>query len=290
MDREARDPSTREHEFADRLSAAIATRGLTLERIRQHLAARDAQVSTATLSYWSTGRSQPTRGKSLTVLAALEEVLHLPPGHLTEVLPRGNTHPPGSSLGRVEAMREALERHGIVRNTGWAHLLVHQRYHIGADGAQKGFEQRRLMRATASGAQTWAMAMSAQPGEIVCEQSEGCLLSRRFDLGDGLEVFEFSLSRPLEVGEMALAAYRLAFRNNGDTQTTVGLGLTRPLERLVLEACFDGELPASLGRTFTEPGGGLAMPIEKPIYLHEGTAQVAIAHPAPGLHSIAWQW
>ncbi|GAB2469549.1 hypothetical protein GCM10027030_00320 [Luteococcus sediminum] len=196
MDREARDPSTREHEFADRLSAAIATRGLSLERIRQHLAARGAQVSTAALSYWSTGRSRPTRGKSLTVLAALEEVLHLPQGHLAEVLSRGNTHPPGSSLGRVEAMREALERHGIVRNTGWAHLLVHQRFHIGADGAQKGFEQRQLVRATVSGAQTWAMAMSGEPGDIVCEEGDGCTLARQFDLGDGLEVFEFSLARP----------------------------------------------------------------------------------------------
>ncbi|GAB2469556.1 hypothetical protein GCM10027030_00330 [Luteococcus sediminum] len=89
---------------------------------------------------------------------------------------------------------------------------------------------------------------------------------------------------------MAMASYRLAFHNNGDTQSTVGLGLTRPLERLVLEACFDGELPTSLTRTFTEPGGGTAMPIDKPIYQHGCTAQVAIAHPAPGLHSIAWQW
>ncbi|WP_394277561.1 hypothetical protein [Luteococcus sp.] len=56
MGEDSRDPSTREHEFADRLSMAIATRGLTRERIRQHLGGRGAQVSTTTLSYWSTGR------------------------------------------------------------------------------------------------------------------------------------------------------------------------------------------------------------------------------------------
>ena len=55
--RTAPDPTS----FADALTTAIQQRGLSLERIRARLAKAEVPVSTATLSYWQSGRSLPTR-------------------------------------------------------------------------------------------------------------------------------------------------------------------------------------------------------------------------------------
>ncbi|MFG2086589.1 MULTISPECIES: hypothetical protein [unclassified Spirillospora] len=70
-------------EFAGALRQAIQASGLTLERIRHRLGRRGLTVSVATLSYWQRGRSRP---RSRSVVVALEEVLRVPPGTLTELL------------------------------------------------------------------------------------------------------------------------------------------------------------------------------------------------------------
>jgi transcriptional regulator with XRE-family HTH domain len=70
-------------EFAGALRQAIQSSGLTLERIRHRLGRRGLAVSVATLSYWQRGRSRP---RSRTVVVALEEILQVPSGALTELL------------------------------------------------------------------------------------------------------------------------------------------------------------------------------------------------------------
>ncbi|WP_338071227.1 helix-turn-helix domain-containing protein, partial [Actinomadura bangladeshensis] len=70
-------------EFAGALRQAVQASGLTLERIRHRLGRRGLTVSVATLSYWQRGRSRP---RSRTVVVALEEILQVPQGTLTELL------------------------------------------------------------------------------------------------------------------------------------------------------------------------------------------------------------
>lgn len=70
-------------EFAGALRQAIQASGLTLERIRHRLGRRGLAVSVATLSYWQRGRSRP---RTRNVVVALEEILQVPPGSLTELL------------------------------------------------------------------------------------------------------------------------------------------------------------------------------------------------------------
>ncbi|MCP9954460.1 hypothetical protein LUX33_42755 [Actinomadura madurae] len=70
-------------EFAGALRQAVQASGLTLDRIRHRLGRQGLTVSVATLSYWQRGRSRP---RSRTVVVALEEILQVPPGSLTELL------------------------------------------------------------------------------------------------------------------------------------------------------------------------------------------------------------
>lgn len=70
-------------EFAGALRQAVQASGLTLDRIRHRLGRQGLTVSVATLSYWQRGRSRP---RSRTVVVALEEILQVPPGTLTDLL------------------------------------------------------------------------------------------------------------------------------------------------------------------------------------------------------------
>jgi len=68
------------------LRAAIAARGLGLDRIQDRLRQHGIQLSTATLSYWQSGRRHPERAESLRALKLLESILELPAGSLSALL------------------------------------------------------------------------------------------------------------------------------------------------------------------------------------------------------------
>ena len=72
--------------FSEVLSRAVQARGLSLDRIRARLEAAGVPVSNATLSYWQSGRSLPTRARSLRTLVELESILQLEPGSLIELI------------------------------------------------------------------------------------------------------------------------------------------------------------------------------------------------------------
>ena len=68
------------------LRTAIKRRGLTLERVRHHLARRGVPIGLATLSYWQGGTARPNSPRALRVIAALEEILLLPHRALLDLL------------------------------------------------------------------------------------------------------------------------------------------------------------------------------------------------------------
>src|SRR5690242_2051269 len=68
------------------LRDAIQQRGLPLERLRSHLAERGIQVGLASLSDWQHGRAWPHGANSLRAVSALEDILELPAGRLTDLL------------------------------------------------------------------------------------------------------------------------------------------------------------------------------------------------------------
>src|SRR4051794_30388853 len=72
--------------FHAALRAGIRERGLTLERLRWHLARRGIPIGLSSLSQWQHGHTRPGRDNSLRAVEALEEILRLPPGSLTRLL------------------------------------------------------------------------------------------------------------------------------------------------------------------------------------------------------------
>lgn len=80
-------PDLQGKDFAGALRAAVTARGLSLSRLRARLAEHGISVSTATLSYWQSGRSRPERAASRAAIGPLEDVLELPRGFLAVRLP-----------------------------------------------------------------------------------------------------------------------------------------------------------------------------------------------------------
>lgn len=79
-------PSGRPDAFAEALRAALAARGLALDRVRAHLVAAGHEMSVATLSYWQTGRSAPVRRASIDAIGTLEVILRAERGSLARAL------------------------------------------------------------------------------------------------------------------------------------------------------------------------------------------------------------
>lgn len=85
------------------LRAAIRERGLTLERLRFHLARRGVSVGLSSLSNWQNGHSRPETARSLRAVKVLEDILGLPPRSLVRLLAAT-----GADTGRGQARRTGI--------------------------------------------------------------------------------------------------------------------------------------------------------------------------------------
>ncbi len=102
--------------FHAALRAAIRQRGLTLDRLRCHLARRGVSVALSALSDWQHGHRRPGGANSLQVLRALEEVLGLPGESLVRLLvaPGSAGQPEGGALRLLRPSRGLDERGGAI--------------------------------------------------------------------------------------------------------------------------------------------------------------------------------
>ncbi|MCO5309604.1 MAG: hypothetical protein M9891_10005 [Austwickia sp.] len=89
--------------FPQALRAAVRARGLGLQRISAHLRRKGHHVSSATLSYWQSGRSAPSRFTSLAAIGELEVVLGVPRGSLARLATLGA--PSAGSPSAADAAR-----------------------------------------------------------------------------------------------------------------------------------------------------------------------------------------
>ncbi|GEM_PF-5127625 len=136
--------------FALVFSDALQARGLTLDRVHARLVAAGCPVSIATLSYWQTGRSLPTRMASMAALAELDRIFELPPGYLVSLLP--------ARTDRSWRLRQVLDSYDRVEQifAGWGSstdsqltsIVVHERHLVQDEGQRIVSRMRQLMRCT----------------------------------------------------------------------------------------------------------------------------------------------
>lgn len=288
--------------FATALSAAITAQRLSLDRIRNRLTAAGAPISIATLSYWQSGRSLPTRASSLRVVGALETVLGLDPGALTSLVTDERrrrqvadtdweTVIPASEL----AARDIAELGFRLPDAELTRESVHDVLTINSDGTEAHQRTRLVLRAAYAGAQRWPVVLEQDAEQGVVPEVtalSGCSVGRTIARPDyNLVVAEMCLPRPLERGELALVDYLATFGPTEQVSFRMERSCITPVRELVLEARFPADAHPETVVAFSRPQMEDAADTGlEEVELCEGRAQLIRHDLDRGIYGLRWSW
>jgi hypothetical protein len=292
--------------FAEALRAAIAARGLSLDRLRQHLAIRGSRVGVATLSCWQSGSRRPERPASLRAVSDLEAILHLPSGSLLVLL--GPPRPRGPSAGLPQGSRgyrhlmpgsanlqAMLADLGTNADTKLHIASQHETVVIGGDRSCHGRETFQVLRAHQDNVDRYIAIAIADPGadidRIEIRALENCRVGRtRRDNGVGLLVAELLFDLVLRTGQTHPVRYEIVDRAGVECRE-YERGFRFPAGQYALQVRFDATaLPVGCfsyqRRDFA--GEDTAMS-ELTLTGHRGV-HVNVAPVPPGVVGIRWEW
>ncbi|WP_083268043.1 hypothetical protein [Lentzea guizhouensis] len=290
-------------DFADALTKAVDDSGLSLERIQHHLAARGMQVSVSTLSYWRRGRSRPERAESLKVVTALEELLGLAEGHLTDKL--GDKRPRGRWLGQAMSLEdmwdsratdlgEVMARIDRLQPTASTYLSVRDRQVIGPDRREVEMHCTGLIQALEDGVDRFLaiqLADATDLGVATIEAGPPCRLGRvRSEESTGFLVAEVLFDRMLRAGETALVDYTVRMKPGADSEVCDRRFL-RPVGDYVLQIDFHPDAVPARCYEFTRPS--LQEPETALTDLWIGTTastHIHVRNSKPGIYGVRWEW
>ncbi|MEC3980767.1 hypothetical protein [Amycolatopsis sp. H20-H5] len=300
--------------FAATLRAAIATSGLSLDRIQARLQARGVAVSVTALSYWQSGKRQPERQSSLSAVRVLEEILAVPPGALLSLLspprPRGVSSHRSRTVTEepqtfpLEALQRLLDKVGAPNALEQRHQQHHQLKLVGlhdlceiaVDGGQRAVTARAVFQAGADGQDRWLLVYAQgdpDAGQPVLHAVRNCEVGRNeVDDEHGLTVAELVFDRPIDRGETHLIEYSLV--NDGppypECRNTSYREFRRPVREYLLEIRFDPETAPERCWQYSSQGAD-APADRRELKLDQGHGVHAVALDfGPGVFGIDWEY
>ncbi|MET8943393.1 hypothetical protein ABZX30_07335 [Streptomyces sp. NPDC004542] len=300
------DTALRGGPFHVALRAAIAARGLPLQRVQHHLSRHGVKVGVTSLSYWQQGARRPQRPESLRAVRALEEILQLPEESLIRLLAesgesRAAAHPAAARSYRslVEAS-DVLER--LQADLGWAldgglHTLGHhERIRIGGRRELVARESHHIVRAHRDGVDRFVAVHHGDPGcaprRMAVHALENCRTGRiRSDQDSGLLVAELLFGTRLRSGDTFLFRYGVEDGTAGVSRE-YARGFGFPGGQYALQVCFAaGAVPVRCHRftqhsTAAPRGGRQELPLSG---LHRSVHLVE-PRTRPGIVGICWDW
>lgn len=287
--------------FATVLTEAIQARGLSLERIRARLDAAHVPVSIATLSYWQSGRSLPTRARSYHTLVELERILEVEPGHLTSLThtsdgrTRRELFPWQSVLPVRDLAATVIGDLGIDMQGQLARVTMTDRLAIGADRTERLQESRILWRAERNGLHRWPLVLhqdAEDDGTLPSVEAVfGCEVGEVVEMPERhLVIAEMVAPRPLQRGEHLLTETRIHYAPTTTPSFRMNRASSDPLRVMSLCVTFDAHTLPTRVRT----GFSAQMDVDPleltPVELADHEAQVIRTDAPPGVHTLMWDW
>lgn len=286
------------------LRAALAVRGLPLQRVQHHLAHRGIKVGVTSLSYWQQGARRPQRPESLRAVRALEEVLELPGNSLTRLLGAGDPseveRPPSRSFrslvevsGTVETLLADLETPA----DGGLHTVGHhERVHIGAGRELLGRDSQHVVRAHRDGVDRYLAIhhgdQGCDPARVRVSALENCRTGRvRWHRESGVVVAELLFDTRLRAGDTYFFGYGFDDGTGGPSAEYVR-GFTYAGGQYVLQVRFDeGALPVRC-RRFAQATTGAPRGVRTDLTLsgRHRTVHLVEQGVRPGILGIDWDW
>lgn len=241
--------------FAD----ALEQRGVSLAWLHDRLVERGHPVSSAALSYWRSGRSQPERGTSRDALVEIERLLWVEPGRLVDRL--GPSRRPGPRPGESamsDLFDESPAMQAALQELGFESLydeLVEQLRHItvdlDAEGRATVIQVKAMMVARRDGAHRTPLIVTLDDhGEMPvfvpvagCEFGKSC-----FDVTGGVFAVELLMDHELRRDESALYELRVELPTPSEDRFFDHYAARRLAELLIWVRFDAGRLPARVER------------------------------------------
>lgn len=285
--------------FNEALRAAVAVRGLSVDRLCVRLAEAGTPVSAATLSYWQSGRSRPERRSSMAALRALEAALKVPAGSLTALLgpPRRRTaspdRPPFAYWPEPERVSDLVDAVDIRWDERLTRISQHDRVAVGPERGERSIRSRQVLRADADGPDRWVAVVHIDDHSLPLPRVEPvryCRLGRVIGRRDeGLIVAELLFERPLLRGETVILEHEVVGAAPYPLATNYERKFRLPVREFTLELCFDpGMLPPRLWRFAQERD--LPEHVEEVPMGSDGSAHAVTLNFGPGRYGFRWDW
>ncbi|MFF5702569.1 hypothetical protein ACFY7H_08705 [Streptomyces sp. NPDC012794] len=233
------------------LRAALAARGLPLQRVRHHLAARGVKVGVTSLSYWQQGARRPRRPESLRAVSALEEILELPAGALLRLLadpvPASGARPATRSYRALVSVGAAVEQLlaglELPADGGLHSLGHHERVRIGPGGELRTRESQQIVRAHRDGVDRYLAVHHGDPGcdatRVEVTAYENCRTGRvRCHREAGVVVAELLFDARLRRGDTYVFGYGIE-DGTGGRSTEYVRGFSYAGGQYMLQVSFD---------------------------------------------------
>ncbi|MBC7274741.1 MAG: hypothetical protein H5T76_39575 [Streptomyces sp.] len=217
------DTALRGGPFHVALRAAIAARGLPLQRVQHHLSRHGVKVGVTSLSYWQQGARRPQRPESLRAVRALEEILQLPDESLIRLLADGDERP-GGRQPATRTYRSLVAASGVLErlladldcspDAGLHMLGHHERVRIGARRELLRRESHHIVRAHRDGVDRFVAVHHGDPGcapdEMTARALDNCRTGRVLrDDETGVLVAELLFDTRLRAGDTFLFSYAI---------------------------------------------------------------------------------
>lgn len=288
--------------FAEVLSKAVHARGLSLDRIRARLEVAGVPVSNATLSYWQSGRSLPTRARSLRTLVELENVLDLEQGSLIELIRSadGRTRHqlfPWQNVVPGEAVAEQIIADMGIEVAGRiSRVAVHDNVTIGEDRTESTQLTRIVLRAERSGTQSWPVVVQQDTAEEATPEVEavfGCRVGRMVIVpARQLAVAEMVLPRPLQRGELVVTEYLVTWAPTQQPSFRLARACPEQLREVALGVQFHPKAQPAAVVAYSRPtlGNEDADAEVVPVDVDVGQAQLVRLDVQPGVYGLRWTW
>lgn len=237
--------------FSRALRAAIAERGLSLDRIHRRLAAQGVQVSPTALSYWQRGKSVPKHDESMAAVKLLEQLLSLPDASLIALLrPWAKTdfidRQLWTNVDSLAAMLEGVDTSGADR---LVRLSVHDHYEVDAARRERAGWTRSVFKALSDGVDRLVTVFRSddEGGPVpVLTDVRFCTLGRVLrDPQSGFLAAELLFDRPLTTGETVVIEFRTVYEDEAPLARNFDRRFGHPVGQYVLQVSFDpAMLPA----------------------------------------------
>ncbi|MFV0136653.1 hypothetical protein ACLGIH_26190 [Streptomyces sp. HMX87] len=299
------DSALRGGPFHIALRAAIAARGLPLQRVQHHLSRHGVRVGVTSLSYWQQGARRPQRPESLRAVRALEEILELPEESLIRLL--AETGSPTVEQGPApHAYRARVAASGILDRLladldhppdGGLHAVAHhERVRIGPHRELAARESRLIVRAHRDGVDRFLAVHHGDPGcapgRMAVHALENCRTGRvRRHHEAGLLVVELLLDTRLRAGDTHLFGYGVEDGTAGVSRECVQ-GFDTSGGQYALQVRFDAAaLPVRCHR-FTQSSAAAPRGGRRELALSGRHHSVHLVEPRvrSGIVGIGWDW